>query len=88
MMITIVYVHPLKQKSGGGKATPSKFNFPYLNFKKKYLSQKKFGGLPREVYNRSVFMQVISIYLLNSQARYIWSSYAVGLLFLKRFRPQ
>lgn len=80
MMITIVYVHPLKQKSGGGKATPSKFNFPYLNFFKKYLSQKKFGGLPREVYNRSVFMQVISIYLLNSQARYIWSSYAVGLL--------
>lgn len=80
MMITIVYVHPLKQKSGGGKATPSKFNFPYLNFLKKYLSQKKFGGLPREVYNRSVFMQVISIYLLNSQARYIWSSYAVGLL--------
>lgn len=71
---------PLKQKSGGGKATPSKFNFPYLNFKKKNLSQKKFGGLPREVYNRSVFMQVISIYLLNSQARYIWSSYAVGLL--------
>lgn len=41
MMITIVYVHPLKQKSGGGKATPSKFNFPYLNLKKKIFVAKK-----------------------------------------------